>query len=550
MKRILRISSLIILVSCGAIAQTTVQQIQRNSAQSAFVMLLPGDPNLDPNWDWTTDSLSGHTMYYSLNGTTPIRLDNVQLPFFSPNDPLNLPGTLKDMYKQDGWTLAYRDFGTATDAPPLPFLALYNKYRGLLRFMFYNAPADSHTAYKAEIKFRNGATTISPSTPDHYSSALFTFSADQAKSFITNYDGSTSQFQLSPMNAYRGWATFDIVAAGYDPDLATSNKYDPVLTVNVTPIDESKITLVGAGTMSLNQVMGNYKPTGVGSTSDLQRAFNAINAGYSDYQSATKALNGIQNFANENQNAQGWIGYAAAAAATIATDGTLAPYAIGLAGAINSFIGGANKGTQQAVPLNFAGKFQFTLSGNIEAQNAISWSGNYYLNPGPQMADGYRPVQTVNWGVVNIDQSPSIVMDTLVDEIWVLNVGDDWEHVGTYYFKTLHASTTSPTVYINPNCGMQLESEQVIVSFGTSMAPVLSTKNETPVTSPHSFPNPGSYLADYDGTSANQPNITYVFKFKINDPNVVNSDKELVFTKTYTPTIIPGTTEYIGGPYR
>lgn len=544
----------ILAASLPAMAQTVVQSIQRNSAQTNSAMLLPGDPNLDPNWDWTINNLNGHTMYYSLNGAAPVRLDHIQLPFFSAGDQLNLPGTTKDMYKEDGWVLAYRDFGTATDAPPLPFFILYNKYRGLLRFMFFNAPADSHTTYKAEVKFRNGASLISETSPDQYSSALFSFSADPAKSFINTYDGSVSQFQLSPMNAFKGWATFDIVASGYDPNLAAL-KSDPALTVSITPIDESKVTLVGAGTMSLNQVMEAYKPAGVGSTSDLQRAFNAINTGYSDYQSASKALTEITKFSKDpqNQDKEGWMGIAVAIAATIASDGALAPYAIGLAGAINAFIGGANKGTTQPIPLNFAGKFQFTLSGNIEAQNAISWSGNYYLNSGPQMADGYRPVQNISWGVVNIDKPPTVVMDTLVDDMWTLNAGDDWEHIGTYYFYTLHTGATSPTVHVNPDCGMQLESEQIIVDFGTSRPPIATAKNESPVSSAHLFPSPNSDLPEtttYDGTRANSPNITYVFKFKINNNNIINSDKEMLFTKSYKPVITPGSFEQIGGPYR
>jgi hypothetical protein len=529
-------SAALLGVCLPCFTQSSVEKIQRNSALVGQGMLQAGDPNLDPNWNWAADVATGYTMYYSINGSTPLSVNSIQLPFYSAGDRLNLPGSLKDMYKEDGWSLVYKDFGTPTDAPPLPFFVLYNKYRSILRYMFYNAPSDEHTVYKAEARFRFGSSNVSATSPDRYSTNLFSFSSDPAKSYITNYNGQASQVQLSPMNTYRGWACFDIVASGFDPAMATSSKYDPALILTITPVDVSKMTVIGNGTMSLNQVVKSEMPTASNSTGNLQQAFNAISTGYSNYESADKALNKITAFANSHESGPGWVGTAAAIAATIASNGTLAPYAAGLAGAINAFIGGANKGGSQAVPLNFMGKFQFNLSGNIEAQNASSWSGLYYLNPGPQMSDGYRPVQPISWGVMSIDKQPEARLDIVHHTYWMMG-WDNYQFIDHYASEGTVTITESPTVVINPDCGMRLVSEEAILDWGGTFPPIRIDYNDKPSTTSHVFPRADSCINDWSESwamGAVPTGLTYVFKFRVNNPGVINSDTEFVYTKSYS----------------
>lgn len=72
-----------------------------------------GDPNLDPSWDWTvTVPGQGHVMYYSPPGG-PIASVSVQSPFRKNGETFFVyDDALADMYKEDGWMLVYRDFGT------------------------------------------------------------------------------------------------------------------------------------------------------------------------------------------------------------------------------------------------------------------------------------------------------------------------------------------------------------------------------------------------------------------------------------------------------
>ena len=152
----------------------------------------PGDPNLNAAWDWTVSG-TGHTLYYSNNGSTPIQLNNVQLPFFTSGHPLATDQ--KDMYPADGWMLVYRDFGTPTSAPAMPFFALYNKYKGTLRFMYYNANNLAYSAYRAELSFRNPTATA----------GLMTFT-DTEKATLADYNKAKQDDFMGRMAINHGWA--------------------------------------------------------------------------------------------------------------------------------------------------------------------------------------------------------------------------------------------------------------------------------------------------------------------------------------------------------
>ncbi|MEQ9229450.1 MAG: hypothetical protein RIF46_02125, partial [Cyclobacteriaceae bacterium] len=120
----LNVRNSLILLFCLAIGFADL------SAQSNGRSMGSGDPNLDPDWIWYEEVAGGHDMWYN-DGGTETQISNVQTPFFTSGNDLDKsssPGEY-DMYPEDGWILAYRDFGTSSAAPDVPFFALYNKYR-------------------------------------------------------------------------------------------------------------------------------------------------------------------------------------------------------------------------------------------------------------------------------------------------------------------------------------------------------------------------------------------------------------------------------------
>jgi hypothetical protein len=493
-------------------------------------MLSFQDPNLDPGWDWTTGE--GCTLFYSPNGSVPVRLNNVRLPFFTPGDPLNLPGTRKDMYREDGWVLAYRDFGTDSDAPPLPFFVLYNRYRSLLRCMFYNGPSAPHTIYQAALKFRKGLAKVTAAAGDPFSTALLTFGSPPEQSFRTAYDGSQSLVQLSVMDVYRGWATFDFVCSGYDPDLARG-KEDPALTLRITPVDESRIKLAGGGGLTLSQVLKDSAPTGAG-TAGLQEAYDAAGSGYTTYRHASAAMASLAAWAEAHRENASWIGKAASAAALAAAGaGPVVPVVLGLAGAVLSYIGGSGAGGDLPVAMNFVGKSQFDFQGTIEMKDATTWCTNLYLREGPQMADGYRPVRNLPWGVFAIDRAPTLDVRTTASCIWDLgpHLPRGKRCRGIAKDSVLAAGAEAPTVQLNPECGLRLISEELLLTYGTARAPLPVVLETSPAPASHPFPVPGTFLA-WEEVYHPPSGLTYVLTFRIQDPGVINASREIVYTKT------------------
>ena len=513
-------------------SQEAAVPVLRASARTGCGMLPCQDPNLDSGWDWTTGE--GCTMYYSLNGSDPTRLNKVRLPFFTPGDPLNQPGTRKDMYREDGWVLAYRDFGTPSDAPPLPFFVLYNRYRSILRCMFYNGPSATHTIYQGALKFRKGA-KVAPGAGNPDATALLTFAAPPELSFLTAYDGSQGLVQLSAMDVYRGWATFDFVTSGYDPVL-TGGKDDPALTLRITPVDESRIRLAGDGGLTLEQALQERTPTGAG-IAGLQESFDAIGSGYTTYRHASDALTSLQTWAATRQGDGSWIGKAASAAALAAAgSGPVVPLVIGLAGAVLSFIGGSGGG-DLPVAMNFVGKTQFDFRGAIEVKDATTWCTNLYLKEGPQMADGYRPVRAVPWGVVNLEKPPHLDIRTTATGLWAADPYAPWraQWVGIDKESLLLAGAASPMVQVNPECGLRLVTEKLLLTYGTAREPLAVAFQGNPPSGSHPFPVPGSFL-DWEKEYVPPSGMTYVFTFQVLDPGVINAAREIVYSKTVALT--------------
>jgi hypothetical protein len=348
--------------------------------------MAPDDPNLDPTWDWTVSG-PGHTMYYSDNGSTPIALYNVQVPFYTSGHPLADAASNddKDMWPQDGWVLAYRDFGTPTSAPAFPFFALYNKYRGTFRVMIYNAPGIVYSGYKMALSFRS-------SSPK---SALFTFT-DPDYPYLEDYDAGKTEIFVGRVSPYQDWAFGDFSLVGYDPSL------DPgaILHLEFDGIDESTLTLASTQ-FTLNELLDQANPAG-GKPSGSSNVLAALNSGARTFQDIVEFKKALQDSLNDpsttppTPSSPWWANlvrnFVSSGVATVA------PFVGAVLGIVTSFIGGKDKAAPRE-PIHLTGSLK--LSGSITITRP-SQSIDLALFSGPLAPDYYRPVQTIPWGVFNL----------------------------------------------------------------------------------------------------------------------------------------------------
>ena len=456
-------------------------------------------------------------MFYSLSGETPTRLDNVQLPFYTDGHPLNTYP--QDMWPRDGWILAYRDFGSPSDAPPMPFFALYNKYRGILRVMFYNAPNVSYTYYKADLSF------VSASA----SGALLTFT-DPKRVSLDDYDAEKQESFMGMATQFRGWIHADLVVFGYDPTAHPDARF----RVQIFGIDESSLSLEST-VFTLTELATDSNPAA--SQSTLDDAIAAFNRGHKWYKSVSEGLTALEEAAETNEDHWWKPLVKSIVSLPIAT---YAPYIAGLLGFVSFFIGGSSKPAPRE-PLTFSGSLQ--MQGEVVLTRPIV-AADLALFPGTSEPHYYRPVQPIPWGVFNltrplrmrseshhhdITENCNITLDS-----WVL---DDVPYV------------------FQPDAGMQLKSIRVAFAYGDRGPSQLvdpadlrlqhysqigwpretTELRSTPSSSPHEEFGTPRKCPDRESISPNgawASHIAVELKLQVLEP-VLHSDQEIVVYKLY-----------------
>lgn len=445
------------------------------------------DPNLDPNWDWTSPTAIP-VMYYSPNGAIPTPIYNRFVPFWTSGNPL---AAEKDMYPEDGWQLVWKDFGIPTDGPTNPFFALYNKYRGILRFMIYNANNDAYTMFKGELSFRSD----SPKTP------LFTHTADE-KAFIGDFDSNQKEIYMGTGAKYNDWITLDFVTYGYKDNMNNNM----ILHLEVDGIDDSQINL--GGTITLDEKL--KKSALGGSKFGANNVIDAFKQGHSFYKGIEDFRNDMQSSANSaNNTGKWWSGpLKGIAEGSIAT---ALPVISGVVGLISSFIGGKNKPAPRE-PLKFEGEIE--LTGSIKLEQSLI-RDDFKTSPGGFSPDRYTSVQTIDWGVLSPTVRPRVAMQRIEEcrEHWY-----DGEITCYQTHNNIMAPQFPLTPYhFNSDLGMTIISE--------TAAYVFANRAGTPYKSFNSFTQ--TVYEDYPVPTGISIKIIY----RINNP-VINSDTELVMVKT------------------
>lgn len=431
----------LLLAVCASTQATAARQTEPRSQQRYMPV---GDPNLNPNWDWTVSG-PGHTLYFT-DSLGIVRSTTRQLPFYTAGHPLN---TLeKDMYPQDGWVLAYRDFGTPTAAPDVPFFALYNKYRGILRIMLFNSRELTFTRFNLELFFKSTTAT----------GALLTYS-DPSRAFLNDYDPAKVESFLVEANSINGWIYGDFMLTGYDPALNDATQ----LRLQLRGMDISNVVLESTE-FTLTQVLSDANP---GSSSSLgSNLVDAASKGHKYYKDVTSATKSLRETASKAADGTWWKSIVQGLVGTPSAPSTLskiAPIVGGIIGFVTSFIGGLDDPAPRE-PLNFQGSLK--MSGTI-TQSAPLYAldfGTKYTIGGDNPPDYYRPLNNIPWGIFNLASRP------------VGQVRRETECSRTGCTQRLTYSMDSlPSYVFNPFAGMQLVSVRYAFTFNTKAPTAFST---------------------------------------------------------------------------
>ena len=323
------------------------------SALAGARVLAPGDPNLDPNWDWTQQSWT--TYFNNANGT--IGTINSLNPFLDGSQKVygNVNAQNADMYPAKGWMLVARDFGTPTNADPYPFLILYNKYRGTLRVCILRTYDVLSSYQQITLTYASNS-----SYPD-----LFRFSA---KSLALGTTQNTGYTQTSITFAgVQQWMISDFDVRGYSGDVPDFSSFN----ISMSEIAQSAIHLSGG--IELN---GSAQPKAAS-----QSTFGIVKDVLSFYTSTAEGASKVTKLPES----------ALDEAITLGSN-LLINTMIKL---VTGFSGGSQGST-----------YNIKLKGTIDQDGSIQLNSpkasfSVYLKP-TSGSNAYQALQSIPWGVFNI----------------------------------------------------------------------------------------------------------------------------------------------------
>lgn len=360
MRQLVTLLVILLLVNCTtAKAQSFYKTSQENTVLNRA--MAPGDPNLDPNWDWTLD------ITYDLYGIVNQGIASYpgqKLPYFTLSGStaeLNVgesTDNYRDFRKSDGWVLLHRDFGTPSSAPNVIHYVLYNKYRGVMRvFYFNNILSGSFYAFvKLSFLSSNPKTGV--------------LGNDDDNPFLDSYNPNvivtavSSNVQNNP-----AWCYADFDVSMYDDMI--SGKTDATLSISIEGIQESAMKLAGTqtlqGVMESGSISASTRPsTGIMDYYNL--GTKSYHKGKKWYKNGLKGLDKLTTLATKNT----WYGNIASGIvfATYPTGiAKLVPYASAAAGFVKNFLGGF-KNQAAAVPMSY----RVDLEGELELSGEITVS--------------------------------------------------------------------------------------------------------------------------------------------------------------------------------
>lgn len=405
-KQLLILASLSIFLfnSCNkelGIDQSITEKLELDLVPMSIID--PNDPNLDPNWDYADPNTTTAQIFYGerVSGQ-PVNSTEVLLPWFTAGNPIN---NEDDDYRPElGWVLYLKDFGTPDRPAQTPFLALYNKYSGVLRFFVYNYRVrnlgeQSKTYYIGELGFNN-VSNINTS---------LSFFAAEDQFFRQDMDPNNKQIVVTKKDVSDTWLNFDFVMA-----YALANRTE--LLLNVYGANQTDLSLgTDFSTLTAKSSVGASSPSANGFA-------NAVEKGYQYITSVHSFLEALDKF-NESKKNKGQTLLASPSSDPIPTtsknsdlsvkdDVQVLPQsisvtaAVGLVkggiGLIKTFFGGTKDTKNTQTTLQYAGIVETTGTANLSRN---LYSIQFHQDPDHNLnASRYRPLYRGATGILGVPQ--------------------------------------------------------------------------------------------------------------------------------------------------
>ncbi len=336
------------LLPAGALAaaippDTTEMQEQYAPLEPLQAEIPPPDLIYDSyeataDWDWRAPT------YQINNGPGLI---TVQSPFWIPLEGLED----QDYEPDDGWVLMARNFGTVDVAVEVPFLILYNKYRGTVRLIAYiNSTLREN--------FSSGRVTMRFPTDGPKTKNLNNRSVQLPQSHYL-YEPPMSIIALQV-----GWNYADFTVE-YDPNVASV--VEPIFVFDIDGLSSNQITLGGIMTTTSKASMG-VSDAIPGSYQQLQTFVKNLNKAEKEFGSDLDALTAYQAWVNALEDTTQKKGYQNIIKILNAGKDPLS-IIVGLIDLGVSFFGGKKANTQ---PQIWTSVSNLALEGTMTAQKNVA----------------------------------------------------------------------------------------------------------------------------------------------------------------------------------
>ena len=240
-------------------------------------------------WDWRQTYYDLYLTKGYIRPQSPLRFVNNTVPvnteYIAASSPV-------DYEPSNGWELLYKNFGTSSARVPNASFALYNRYTGLIRVLFYvpNSSATINAASVAARSYRAGSIT--------HGSQIFSFHGLPIAA-LNKARPSQSMVYVQPnhMTTSGAWVVLDFATA-FDPCVCN---YTSAIEFAPTLQSISKIDLVLEGTGKSEAVYS--KVTGSNNAIDIagkiSNGFVGATKRYKDYQELIDEDKGTLSFLSD-----------------------------------------------------------------------------------------------------------------------------------------------------------------------------------------------------------------------------------------------------------
>lgn len=453
---------------------------------------------------WTT---STKVQVYVKNSSLTTIPQNTEYPWYTAGNPLAVANP--DIYSNEGWELAYENFGTAMDGVDFPYFALYNKRRGILRLFLYNAQRVIANYFRGELYFRE----------NNYSNSILSFVAAEDKSTMESFDPQEKQTVLAYANAFSSWINFDFNLTNYDNRTNINN----VLDFKLFAINQADISLTSTEFSIVHDMVNS---------SQLGTSKSSFSSTLSDGQKYVKNIDDARKALKEIKT-DGDAKFFSAINSFISKPYIQAiPYLGTALGVIKSFIGGKTEPFPWQM-LKFNGKLK--MEGTFTATNPIY---NISLATTNDIPTGTvtKKLNTTDFGVFNLTKNPTLIITSdqeRYDQGGLGWPGQEYDYVRSTKFAILNGSND---LILNPSSGLTLVSKRIkIIALHNYYKPGVVDEFVT-------WDNNSSFESDYvildvpadSGGPLLFPDIVGV-ELIFRPIGMTNDSKDIVFLKTYKP---------------